>query len=181
MLDQQFWLHYQPLSVQAQYREKDRTSSEIKKKKSPPPPLLGVQPPSGSHQRLTQEGAAMPYWGTRERLLFSPRAAETTISHCSAVRARPSGSSAGQDWGRADLHSFCLRLPTSSGKTEKAGKEERRCSDWTLADAAAFRATPQWWLRYWSALWCTPGLHSTAYTIRLTNVCPDLQESWECT
>lgn len=49
------------------------------------PLLLSLHPPSGSHQRLTQEGAAMPCWGARERLLFPPGAAETTISQCLAL------------------------------------------------------------------------------------------------
>lgn len=47
---------------------------------------FSVRPPSGSHQRLTQEGAAMPCWGNRERLLFTPSAAGTTISHCTAQK-----------------------------------------------------------------------------------------------
>lgn len=49
------------------------------------PLLLSLHPPSGSHQRLTQEGAAMPCWGARERLLFPPGAAETTIGQCIAL------------------------------------------------------------------------------------------------
>lgn len=50
------------------------------------PLLLSLHPPSGSHQRLTQEGAAMPCWGARERLLFPPGAAETTIGQCVALQ-----------------------------------------------------------------------------------------------
>lgn len=56
------------------------------KKKKLRGPLLFLQPPSGSHQRLTQEGAAMPFWGARERLLFPLGVGETTITrvlHCS--------------------------------------------------------------------------------------------------
>lgn len=50
------------------------------------PLLLSLHPPSGSHQRLTQEGAVMPYWGARERLLSPLSVGETTIAsvlHCS--------------------------------------------------------------------------------------------------
>lgn len=45
------------------------------------PILLFLHPPSGSHQRLTQEGAAMPFWGARERLLFPFGVTETTIAN----------------------------------------------------------------------------------------------------
>lgn len=56
------------------------------KKKQLIGPLLFLEPPSGSHRRLTQEGAAMPLWGARERLLFPLGVRETTIArvlHCS--------------------------------------------------------------------------------------------------
>lgn len=59
-----------------------RIESKRERVRTPPPP---PHRPSGSHQRLTQEGAAMPCWGTRERLLFPPSAAETTISQCIAL------------------------------------------------------------------------------------------------
>lgn len=61
-------------------------------------PLLCLHSPSGSHQRLTQEGAAMPCWGARERLLFPHGVGGTTISQCialqsSAVQCNPAHSS----------------------------------------------------------------------------------------
>lgn len=55
------------------------------------PLLLFLHSPSGNHQWLTQEGAAMPYWGARERLLFPLGVGETTIA--SALQCKVAQSS----------------------------------------------------------------------------------------
>lgn len=47
------------------------------------------RPPSGSHQHLTQEGAAAPCWGAGEWILFCPGASETTIPQCAALYWTP--------------------------------------------------------------------------------------------
>lgn len=116
--------------------------------------------PSGSHQRLTQEGAAVPCWGARERLCSllpvscinnngsvqrsraSPRVEENTVRHSSAA--------------------FLLPAPANTALgTAHRLTGHRRCTGWTetVAKAAAFRGTPQRWQQYWLPLWCTRPAH----------------------
>lgn len=49
---------------------------------------LSLHSPSGSHQRLTQEGVAMPYWGARERLLFPLGVKRNNNCQCIAMQCR---------------------------------------------------------------------------------------------
>lgn len=102
-------------------------------------------PPSGSHQHLTQEGAAAPCWGAGEWILFCPGASETTIPQCAmlywtplwcgVVRCEPPYPKLDVRWRRpgtrrshpstgehrATSHSWRLCLPRSAGNGKKEG------------------------------------------------------------
>lgn len=137
-----------------------------KEEESTGPLLLSLHPPSGSHQRLTQEGAAMPCWGARERLLFPPGAAETTIGQCIAVQcsavqcspAHPSlswtASSSGGGPGTRRSHpsrpakrsTEQSHIPAACACQEALGTERKRertesCSHWRLPNGVALRST----------------------------------------
>ena len=142
----------------------------------------------------------MPCWGARERLLFPPVAAETTIGQCSAVQPilaeakTPAAAAAAaaaaqvpaltlQQEGQREAQSS-PHIPAVCACQEALGTERKRqrtesCSHWKLPSAAALRSTPgsfsspspqQWGLSYWLPLCNIPACMSLHTYVQSCNI-----------
>ena len=128
------------------------------------PLLFSLHSPSGSHQCLTQEGAAMPCWGARERLsslLVLQKQQSASALHCRPVQrsalqpilplswTTSSGPGPGthnpadQHRGAQSNHTFLLSVPAKRRwERKERGREQSAAVTGGSPNGVTLRGTP---------------------------------------